>query len=71
MTRQSNTVTYPMPDGGWVCFHCGKRIGKYGQARDHFGDTPKATPACLVTAHEVEVLRMENRHLRIESGRTV
>ena len=40
--------TYPMPEGGWVCFHCGKRFLRPGPARLHFGDEPSSTAACLM-----------------------
>lgn len=48
--------TYPMPEGGWVCFHCGERFTKPGTARDHFGETPSkgAHAQCLDAADLVE-----------------
>lgn len=50
--------TYPAPRHGWVCFHCGEHFPSTEQgekdARDHFGDTPIAMPACIekLTAEE-------------------
>lgn len=41
-------TTYPAPKDGWVCFHCGERFIKYGEALDHFGAHPGITPACIV-----------------------
>ena len=32
--------TYEMPVDGWVCFHCGVRFKKPGEAREHFGEKP-------------------------------
>lgn len=40
--------TYPMPDHGWTCFHCGENFKKFGAALDHFGATPEATAGCLL-----------------------
>ena len=46
------TDTYPMPEDGWVCFHCGERFRKIGTAQDHFGSRPWAKAACTMTAAE-------------------
>lgn len=44
--------TYPTPEPGWVCFHCGEHFpGTFGgqrSAQEHFGEKPCATPACIV-----------------------
>jgi hypothetical protein len=40
--------TYPMPDGGWTCFHCGETFTTIGTARDHFGAAPTAMPGCMI-----------------------
>jgi len=32
--------TYQAPADGWVCFHCGVRFRKYGEALEHFGKEP-------------------------------
>ena len=32
--------TYPMPEHGWTCFHCGDTFMTPGAARDHFDQTP-------------------------------
>lgn len=40
--------TYPAPEHGWTCFHCGETFTKYGLAALHFGERPSATPACLL-----------------------
>lgn len=44
--------TYPTPEHGWVCFHCGEHfpgdIPGSQAARDHFGEYVYATPACQI-----------------------
>lgn len=44
--------TYPTPEHGWVCFHCGEHfpgdIPGSQAARAHFGDHIAATPACQI-----------------------
>lgn len=39
-------ATYPAPQHGWTCFHCGETFTRYGDAMLHFGRYPSATPAC-------------------------
>lgn len=52
--------TYPMPEGGWVCFHCGERFTKPGTARDHFGETPsKGAHAQCLDAAGLDVSRVD------------
>ncbi len=38
--------TYPFPEHGWTCFHCGATFHTIGQAEAHFGKTPEETPVC-------------------------
>lgn len=45
--------TYPKPEHGWTCFHCGETFMTKGGARDHFGYTPAETPGCVIKAIEV------------------
>jgi hypothetical protein len=40
--------TYPMPEHGWTCFHCGETFTTPGAAREHFGPTPNAEPGCVI-----------------------
>lgn len=40
--------TYPMPQHGWTCFHCGETFTKLGCAADHFGDDQLQQPACVL-----------------------
>lgn len=56
---------YPMPDDGWVCFHCGERFTTVGAAEDHFGVTPESTVGCLlaISAGEERGLLMELRKI--------
>ena len=41
--------TYPMPEHGWTCFHCGETFMKPGEANDHFGHRPGLSIACRLT----------------------
>lgn len=34
--------TYPEPQDGWTCFHCGETFWKDAEAREHFGEHPTA-----------------------------
>lgn len=38
--------THRAPAFGWACFHCGFRFYTQKAAREHFGETPEADPAC-------------------------
>ena len=60
--------TYPMPEDGWVCFHCGERFYKIGSAQDHFGARPWAKVACAVTTVELRAELMEYRKLELRFG---
>ncbi len=42
------SATYTMPNGGWICFHCGERFTTFGAAQDHFGETPDAEAGCIL-----------------------
>jgi hypothetical protein len=44
----SDATTYPMPEHGWTCFHCGETFTTPGGARLHFGTTPDAKPGCYL-----------------------
>lgn len=52
--RATLSGTYPTPEHGWVCFHCGEHFsGTYeGQkrAKAHFGTNPESKTLCLVHA---------------------
>ena len=62
------TDTYPMPEDGWVCFHCGERFRKIGTAQDHFGSRPWAKAACTMTAAELRGELMDYRKLEDRFG---
>lgn len=56
------TDTYPPPRHGWTCFHCGVHFtaDQAAQAREHFGATPSATPACKIGGQALaEIRRLE------------
>lgn len=40
--------TYPMPEHGWTCFHCGETFTTPGAARVHFGFEPSSDTACRI-----------------------
>ena len=40
--------TYPKPEHGWTCFHCGETFTTPESARDHFGFDPSADPGCII-----------------------
>lgn len=51
--------TYPYPDHGWTCFHCGEEFsiatqrsyhGALTAAREHFGAPPDGEPLCKIGA---------------------
>ena len=57
----SGKETYPAPEYGWCCFHCGETFVVPALARDHFGWEPGAAPACRVSPGHV---RKELRRYR-------
>ena len=58
--------TYPIPEGGWVCFHCGERFTTEGTAEDHFGARPTDMAACLIKVGGERGLVMELRRVQAE-----
>lgn len=54
-------LTYTMPPGGWVCFHCGEKLTTVGAAQDHFGAKPQALAGCQIKAGEERGLLMALR----------
>lgn len=59
--------TYPRPARGWVCFHCGERFSASNEgerlAREHFGETITADPACRIDIAEYRRMEAVNaRH---------
>lgn len=46
--REIAAGTYPMPEHGWTCFHCGETFTTPGAAREHFGPTPESEPGCCI-----------------------
>jgi hypothetical protein len=43
---QADYDTYPMPEHGWTCFHCGQTFHNPGSAEEHFGEHPRSVAAC-------------------------
>ena len=58
--------TYPQPEHGWTCFHCGETFMHQKLAREHFGNYPSATPACQLTPDHV---REELRRYRVQEAK--
>jgi hypothetical protein len=58
MAADAPADTYPMPEHGWTCFHCGENFRTPGPARLHFGFDPSAEPACRIkTGAEMSILK--------------
>lgn len=47
------TDTYPKPEHGWTCFHCGETFTTIGAAAYHFGENPYDDVAACVLKIEV------------------
>ena len=62
--------TYPTPEHGWTCFHCGETFMHPNPARQHFGATPESEPACRVlnTEHGF-VRRLRGLEMQIDEMR--
>lgn len=50
--------TYPTPEHGWTCFHCGETFMYPNDARRHFGKKPISITACVLTAEDRKAVRM-------------
>lgn len=59
--------TYPTPEHGWTCFHCGEHFpGTFAgsrAAREHFGWEPTAVAACIIKGSEDKGLLRKLRGL--------
>jgi hypothetical protein len=44
--------TYPQPEHGWTCFHCGETFHAVGLAAVHFGSLIDGEPACRLNQKE-------------------
>jgi len=44
--------TYPAPEHGWTCFHCGETFLHEIVARAHFGSLPNCEAACRIKGSE-------------------
>lgn len=60
--------TYPQPEHGWTCFHCGETFTKPGAARDHFGFDPSSDPACRIKIGAERGLLMALRKVEAENA---
>lgn len=63
-------MTYPTPEHGWVCFHCGEHFpgnmgGAYA-ARLHFGATIYDEPKCQISAYKLRAMEAQLRSYRNE-----
>ena len=66
-TRELEQIEeFPIPAGGWVCFHCNEVFTTREKAAEHFGngDYEDETPLCIVAATtEQEQLILTNREM--------
>ena len=58
---------------GWECFHCRELFETVGGARDHFGATPTAKPACLIKLGAerglvIELRKAEKKIVELETA---
>lgn len=62
--------TYPTPEHGWTCFHCGEHFpGNFGghrAAQLHFGTSPNDEPKCQISARRIRSMEAELRRYRDE-----
>jgi hypothetical protein len=62
--------TYPTPEHGWTCFHCGQNFpgtmaGQY-EARLHFGASIHDEPKCQISARRLRSMEYDLRRYREE-----
>jgi hypothetical protein len=66
-TREPQQIEgFPIPAGGWVCFHCNEAFTTREGAAEHFGngDYEDETPLCIVAATtEQKQLILTNREM--------
>ena len=62
--------TYPTPEHGWVCFHCGEHfpgtMAGYQDARRHFGVSIYDEPKCQISARKLRLMENDLRRYREE-----
>jgi len=62
--------TYPTPEHGWTCFHCGEHFpgnaGGVYAARLHFGASIHDQPKCQISAYRLRAMETELRRYREE-----
>jgi hypothetical protein len=67
---ESESDTYPTPEHGWTCFHCGENFaGTFGgqrAARLHFGASIHDEPKCQISARRLRVMEDQLRRYREE-----
>jgi hypothetical protein len=63
-------VTYPTPEHGWTCFHCGETfpgdMAGYHAARLHFGKSIRDDPICQISARQLRIMEEELARYRAE-----
>lgn len=63
---QGEQDTYPAPEHGWTCFHCGETFTHPNAARLHFGASIHDEPKCQISAHRLRAMENELRRYREE-----
>ncbi len=62
--------TYPTPEHGWICFHCGEHfpgtMAGQCKARLHFGASIHDEPKCQISAFRLRAMEAQLRRYREE-----
>lgn len=65
-----NAETYPTPEHGWTCFHCGETfpgtMAGHQDARRHFGASIHDEPKCQISARRLRDMEAQLRCYREE-----
>jgi hypothetical protein len=65
-----NEDTYPTPEHGWVCFHCGEHfpgnLGGQRSAQLHFGKSVHDEAKCQITARALRNMELQLRRYQEE-----
>lgn len=66
----ANPDTYPTPEHGWTCFHCGMHFGGnfkgWQEALHHFGENVRGDAWCQYTARQVRAMEALLRNYQQE-----
>lgn len=68
MSAKELPDTYPTPEHGWTCFHCGETFMHQNAARLHFGASVYDEPKCQISAHRLRAMEEELRRYRAQDS---